>query len=105
MRKTVLVAGSLAFLLTACGQVPAAPQQYDTSSYSSDEDCDAEDLAEGDSDCYGIDLKSKKKKKKVKSGYGYSSSKPKSSYGYSSSKPKSSYKSSRSSSSRSRSRR
>lgn len=100
MRKSVLLAGSLAFLLTACGSPVPQPDQFDTQTYSQssdDEDCDAGDMMEGDSDCYGVDLKSKKKKAKKKASSYYSSSKPKKSYSSYSSK-KSSYGSSRSSS-------
>lgn len=66
--KSLLILGAVSLALVACG--PAQPNYPQTAAVAvadpgyEVEDCDADDLIEGDEDCYGVDLKKKKKHKK-----------------------------------------
>jgi hypothetical protein len=106
MKKIALILAAASFALVSCGQPAAQPAPV---IYGEEvEDCDAEDMVEGDSDCYGVDLKRSKKHKKIgydktgrpiyqkKSSRSYSSSRSSSrSSGYSSSSSRSSSSSGR----------
>lgn len=70
MKKLMILITSLALVLTACNNTTRrtvtndAPQQSQSNQQA--EDCDADDLLEGDEDCYGVDLEGSKKKYKNK---------------------------------------
>jgi hypothetical protein len=67
MKKFTILTMILLLLLTACGRVQKTVVNTPTSNNSNQhkiEDCDKEDLLEGDEDCYGIDLKKNKHGKK-----------------------------------------
>ena len=61
--RTAVAGAALALALTACGSTTTYDDDYSTYEV---EDCDAEDVLEGDSDCAGYDGHSTKKHKATK---------------------------------------